>query len=89
MTIYLIRTKMLFVFAKEGLYYQFLSNTTSEQNDAKLLHEYGLNPANLSHKRWWMCCVRCTYLWQMCTNCSKKMYKTSVSMYDLRETLVD
>ncbi len=31
MTIYLVRKKMMFIFAKNGLNYQFLSNTTYEQ----------------------------------------------------------
>ncbi len=50
---------MLFVFAKNGLYYQFLSNTTSEQKEVKLLHEYGLNLDDLSHiEEVEVCCPR-------------------------------
>ena len=58
-TIYLVRKKMLFVFAKNGLYYQFLSNTTSEQKEVKLLHEYGLNLDDLSRiEEVEVCCPR-------------------------------
>ena len=41
---------MLFVFAKNGLYYQFLSNTFLKQKKAKLLHKYGLSHAHMFHK---------------------------------------
>ena len=58
-TIYLVRKKMLFVFAKNGLYYQFLSNTTSEQKEVKLLREYGLNLDDLSRiEEVEVCCPR-------------------------------
>ena len=68
---------MLFIFAKNGFYYQFLSNTTFWQNEAKLLHEYGLGIADLRHKRRWKCVVRCTSRCHLCTNCSKKSTKES------------
>ena len=50
MTTRLVRKKMLFVFAKNGLYHQFLSNTNLEQNEAKFPHEYGLSLDDLHLK---------------------------------------
>ena len=43
MTTRLVRKKMLFVFAKNGLYYLFLSNTNLEQNEAKFRLESSMH----------------------------------------------
>ena len=87
MTIYLIRTKMLFVFAKEGLYCQFLSNVPLKENEAQLLHEYGLNPADLCHKEVVnvVCPMQITMaeVYEMLEN----KYQRVITMYDLHQTL--
>ena len=87
MIIYLRRKKMLFIFAKNGLYYQFLSNVPLEQNEPKLLHEYGLSPEDLRHKeRVEVVCpmhVTMPFVYKLLDN----KYQRIISMYDLRRTL--
>ncbi len=82
MIIYLRRKKMLFIFAKNGLYYQFLSNTTSEQNEAKFPHEYGLGLDDLYLKECMdMVCpmhIPMPNVYELL----EKRYKRIVSMYD-------
>ena len=52
MKIYLKWQKQPALFQKNGICYRFWGNTTLEQNEIKLFHEYRLNPKDLRHKRW-------------------------------------
>ncbi len=42
MIIHLLYNKTLYISKKEGIYYHFLSNTPSPENEAELLKEYGI-----------------------------------------------
>ena len=50
MIIHLLYNKTLYISKKEGIYYHFLSNTPSPENEAELLKEYGIRPEDLRHK---------------------------------------
>lgn len=64
-----------------------MSNTTFEQNEVKLLHEYGLSPKDRRHKEEVEAACPMHITMPEVYELLEKMYKIIVSMYDLRQTL--